>query len=76
MFYCCPVQKKKQSILQSLNDNARTIRLPVNVVQDLHRAKRDIEQKGGDLDNRLSSLPSTIDLDMTINEDGDTLVFL
>ena len=28
----------KQSILQSLNDNARTIRLPVNVVQDLHRA--------------------------------------
>jgi RNA polymerase primary sigma factor len=64
----------KQSILQSLNDNARTIRLPVNVVQDLHRAKRDVEQKGGDLDNRFTSLPSTIDLDMTINEDGDTLV--
>jgi len=64
----------KQSILQSLNDNARTIRLPVNVVQDLHRAKRDVEQKGGDLNDKLSSLPSTIDLDMTINEDGDTLV--
>ena len=30
----------KQSILQSLNDNARTIRLPVNVVQDLDRAKK------------------------------------
>jgi len=30
----------KQSIIQSLNDNARTIRLPVNVVQDLHRAKK------------------------------------
>ena len=29
----------KQSIIQSLNDNSRTIRLPVNVVQDLHRAK-------------------------------------
>jgi RNA polymerase primary sigma factor len=64
----------KQSILQSLNDNARTIRLPVNVVQDLHRAKRDIEQTGGSLNDKLSSLPSTIDLDMTINEDGDTLV--
>ena len=25
----------KQSILQSLNENSRTIRLPVNVVQDL-----------------------------------------
>ena len=29
----------KQSILQSLNENSRTIRLPVNVVQDLQRAK-------------------------------------
>jgi len=64
----------KQSILQSLNDNARTIRLPVNVVQDLHRAKRQIEQSGKELEDRLASLPSTIDLDMTINEDGDTLV--
>jgi len=26
----------RQSILQSLNENARTIRLPVNVVQELH----------------------------------------
>ena len=30
----------RQSILQSLNENARTIRLPVNVVQELHRAKK------------------------------------
>jgi RNA polymerase primary sigma factor len=29
----------RQSILQSLNENARTIRLPVNVVQELHKAK-------------------------------------
>lgn len=64
----------KQSILQSLNDNARTIRLPVNVVQDLHKAKRSIEQHGGDLSDKLCGLPTTIDLDMTINEDGDTLV--
>ena len=33
----------KQSILQSLNENARTIRLPVNVVQELHRAKKEVE---------------------------------
>ena len=32
----------RQSILQSLNENARTIRLPVNVVQELHRAKKDL----------------------------------
>jgi RNA polymerase primary sigma factor len=64
----------KQSILQSLNDNARTIRLPVNVVQDLQRAKREVEQTGGQLDSRFTGLPSMIDLDMSINEDGDTLV--
>jgi len=64
----------KQSILQSLNDNARTIRLPVNVVQDLHRAKKEVEKTGGKLDEKYETLPSIIDLDMTINEEGDTLV--
>lgn len=64
----------KQSILQSLNDNARTIRLPVNVVQDLHKAKKDIESNGGKLDDKFQNLPSMVDLDMNINEDGDTLV--
>lgn len=64
----------KQSILQSLNDNARTIRLPVNVVQDLHKAKKEVEITGGKLDDKFQNLPSMIDLDMNINEDGDTLV--
>ena len=64
----------KQSILQSLNDNARTIRLPVNVVQDLHRAKKEIENTGGVLEDRFQNLPSMIDLDMHINEEGDTLI--
>jgi RNA polymerase primary sigma factor len=63
----------KQSILQSLNDNARTIRLPVNVVQDLHRAKKEVDKKGGELDGRFVGLPSMINLDMDINEEGDTL---
>lgn len=64
----------KQSILQSLNDNARTIRLPVNVVQDLHRAKKAIESNGGKLEDKFQNLPSMVWLDMSINEDGDTLV--
>jgi RNA polymerase primary sigma factor len=64
----------KQSILQSLNDNSRTIRLPVNVVQDLHRAKKQVENTGTDLDVRFQNLPSIIDLDMSINEEGDTLI--
>ena len=64
----------KQSILQSLNDNARTIRLPVNVVQDLHKAKKEIENTGGKLPDKFQNLPSMIDLDMNINDEGDTLV--
>ena len=64
----------KQSIIQSLNDNARTIRLPVNVVQDLHRAKKELEQTGKKLEDKFSTLPSIIDLDMRINDEGDTLI--
>jgi RNA polymerase primary sigma factor len=64
----------KQSIIQSLNDNSRTIRLPVNVVQDLQKAKKEVEQTGKKLDEKYSTLPSIIDLDMNINEEGDTLV--
>lgn len=66
----------KQSIIQSLNDNSRTIRLPVNVVQDLQRAKKEVENSGKKLDDKFSTLPSIVDLDMTISEDGDTLVDL
>jgi RNA polymerase primary sigma factor len=64
----------KQSILQSLYDNARTIRIPVNVVQDLHRAKKEVENTGNALDDKFQNLPSIIDLDMKINEEGDTLI--
>jgi len=64
----------KQSILQSLNDNSRTIRLPVNVVQDLYKAKKESEISGKELDDKFSLLPSMTDLDMQINEEGDTLI--
>jgi RNA polymerase primary sigma factor len=64
----------KQSIIQSLNDNGRTIRLPVNVVNDLHKAKKEVELTGKNLEDKYAGLPSIIDLDMNINEEGDTLV--
>lgn len=64
----------KQSILQSLNENARTIRLPVNVVQELHRAKKEVEKGLTELDDKLALLPTTINLDSHINDDGDTLL--
>ena len=66
----------KQSILQSLNENSRTIRLPVNVVQDLHKAKKEIQKTGGELSSKFTSLPKTTGLDNHINDEGDTLIDL
>jgi len=64
----------RQSILQSLNENARTIRLPVNVIQELQRAKKEMDLAGVKLPEKLSSLPYSINLDNPVNEEGDTLV--
>ena len=64
----------RQSILQSLNDNARTIRLPVNVVQDLQKAKKEVEAKGVELSDKFTTLPSVVDLNMSINDEGDSLI--
>ena len=64
----------RQSILQSLNENARTIRLPVNVVQELHKAKKELEKAGVDLPEKFVNLPYTVNLDSPLNEEGDTLL--
>jgi len=64
----------RQSILQSLNENARTIRLPVNVVQELHKAKKELDNVGVELPDKLVNLPYTVNLDKPLNEDGDTLM--
>lgn len=66
----------RQSILQSLNENARTIRLPVNVVQELHKAKKEIDKMNSSLPDKLSNLPYTVDLDSPLNDEGDTLMDL
>ena len=64
----------RQSILQSLNENARTIRLPVNVVQELHRAKKDMDFNNTELPEKFATLPYTVNLDNPLNEEGDTLI--
>lgn len=64
----------RQSILQSLNENARTIRLPVNVVQELHKAKKELDQSGVELPEKFATLPNVINLDGPLNEEGDTLM--
>lgn len=64
----------RQSILQSLNENSRTIRLPVNVVQELQKEKKAVDNGIKELSDKFANLPSVIQLDKTINEDGDTLM--
>jgi RNA polymerase primary sigma factor len=66
----------RQSILQSLNENARTIRLPVNVVQELQRAKKELDNAGVELPEKFVNLPYTVNLDSPLNEEGDTLMDL
>ena len=64
----------KQAIIQSLNENSRTIRLPVNIIQDLHKAKKELDNVGVELPDKLVNLPYTVNLDKPLNEDGDTLM--
>jgi|TARA_R110000787_G_scaffold65545_6_gene147444 RNA polymerase primary sigma factor len=64
----------KQSILQCLNENARTIRLPANIIQELYKAKKEAKNGIVQLNKKLSTLPSVTNLSKPINEDGDTLI--
>lgn len=64
----------KQSILQSLNENARNIRLPVNIVQELQRAKKELDRFDKEVPNKLANLPYTVNLDSPLNDEGDTLI--
>ena len=66
----------KQSIFQSLNEHSRTIRIPVNVVQDLQKEKKRVEKTGDKMGDRFANLPYTINLEHQINEEGDTLIDL
>lgn len=71
----------KQSIMASLNENARTIRIPSNLVQEAQKQKK--KEQVLEEDNYLISdeipvpsnnLPYCVGLFSEINEDGDTLI--
>lgn len=64
----------RQSILQALNENSRTIRIPVNVVQEYQKAKKTLDRADAKIPDKFANLPYTIDLDSPLNEDGDTLL--
>jgi len=71
----------KQSILQCLNDHARTIRLPVNVLNKTYQLQKELEQ--GEIEegkipledlDYLDKLPKVSSLNFNINEDGDEII--
>lgn len=70
----------KQSIMASLNDNARTIRLPSNLVQEAQKMKKEnFDDENNYFINNSdepveSNLPYCIGLFKEINEDGDQLI--
>jgi RNA polymerase primary sigma factor len=75
----------RQSILQCLSDNSRTVRLPVNITNQLSKINKEIAQfeqlnhrRPTDLEVDMSALnhPTCTSLNDKINEEGDELVDL
>lgn len=73
----------KQSILQSLCDHSRTVRLPVNITNQLTKIKKEIslfEQENHrkptqlDMDLSVMNHPTCGSLNDKINEDGDEVL--
>ena len=70
----------KQSILQSLNDNSRMVRIPANMINKLSKIKKEIEQFEKEFERPPSptevdyiQVPTCGSLNNPINEDGDEL---
>lgn len=59
----------KQAIMQSLNDNSRSIRLPANVINKLYKIKRQIAKFEADNGR------TPVDGDEIINKDGEIEIF-
>jgi len=70
----------RQSIMASLNENARTIRLPSNIIQESQKQKREESLESHNLlinqddEQTISNLPYCVGLHFEINEDGDQLI--
>ncbi len=71
----------KQSILASLNENSRTIRIPSNVIQETQKNKKNAEYDEDSLlinnnnENFIDvTVPYCISINNEINEDGDQII--
>ncbi len=80
----------KQSIIQSLNDNARVVRLPANVINKISKLNKEIakfeyanerepifgEIFDGETELSMTKYPKCASLNEYINEEGDELIDL
>lgn len=70
----------RQSIMSSLNDNARTIRLPSNIIQEYQKTKKvtldENDPNFAEKYNKQASqfIPKTVNLSNPINDEGDQLI--
>lgn len=69
----------KQSIIASLNENSRIIRIPSNIIQETQKSKKSnlinsYDNPNNDVSELSYTLPYCIDLNREINEDGDELI--
>lgn len=61
----------KQSIIESINEHSRNIRIPVNQINDYLKAKKENQDSDDDLADMFPTTQSIFDV---INEDGDELL--
>jgi RNA polymerase primary sigma factor len=75
----------RQSVLQSLSDNSRTVRLPVNITNQLSKIGKEISQFEqehqrkpihGEMDLSVLNHPKCGSLNDKVNEDGDEVIDL
>jgi RNA polymerase primary sigma factor len=74
----------RQSIMQSLNENSRTIRIPSNLVQDAQKARKEQQTEDSQYIIKVedesgepiigTTLPYCVGLYNEINEEGDQLI--
>lgn len=67
------VHQIKADLLNTIYNNSRTIRLPVNISQELHRQIKRLNESNVDLDDEYGNLPYTNDLYHPIDDKGTLL---
>jgi RNA polymerase primary sigma factor len=76
----------KQSIIQSLNDNSRVVRLPANIINKISKLNKEfgngedneseLMSEISEFDASLLNYPKTSSLNQSVNEDGGEIIDL